>query len=769
MKNASMAVPPKTYRRGRNIGVTVSLFALAGGLIAQELPPIPGGGDTKPRDPTPEELEEQRKAREAVLRKNIERFEPYLIKTVEQLAGDSPVDGRFLSLDELLWRRYEGAPSLEERLRASGEQEAKRADDARKFGVPLLSRTDEGDVVVFDGVDETGRPIFRQSQSLNAAKTIQTDKVWPGGSLGLSLTGTNRTVAFWDVQHPFTAHPVFGSHPYERLFIIDWYSTPGNPLSDHATRIAGILGGTQGTGTPGSSFKGMAFGSLIHAYNHWQDFEELRIAYTNIGQVRITSHSYGQIVGWTKVTVDNFPAWAWVGLTNVSQNEDLWFGRYDGAISSNIDHVAYSQPYQLSVWSAGNEGVTGRGQPPPIQPTNHYVFPGGFGFSAPQLVTGVTRPADGDAGGYDTLPPEATAKNTIVVGSVTNLPSGYQGTNSVFLDPQSSYGPTDAGLIKPDLVAAGVDVIAPIAPNTYNTDSGTSYAAPSVAGSLLLLLDHFLATHTNYTSVLASTLKALAIHAADEIGADGPDFKHGWGLMNTAAAAQLISSNALNSSHIFEVLLQTNKPYLGHFRVTDTNGLFKVTAVWTDPAPTNLPALVLDPTNSVLMNDIDLRLISPSGQVFEPWVLNPDLTGKSATLRALPATRGDDTRNNVEQVGVRLPQAGIWKAVLTHKGTNLLGAGGTNVTHQLVSLVASGNVEIVADPVEILDMAPVPGNQLAFLFSTEPGRWYDLQWINPVTASNWASIHAVNAQSDLTAITIARPSTNRFYRVLRTQ
>ncbi len=746
----------------------VLLLTLNFNLSAQGLPPIPGGGETKPRDPTPEELEEQRKAREARLQKNLERFEPYLIKTVEQLAGDNPVDGRFLSLEDLLWRRYEGAPSVEDQLQAARVQETKRIADARHFGVPLLSRTDNGDAIVFDGMDNMGRPRFVASQSLNVAKTIQTDKVWPGGSLGLSLTGTNRTIAFWDVQHPYTAHPVFGSNPYERLFIMDWYAYPDDPVTDHATMVAGILGGAQGTGSPGSEFKGMAFGAQIHAYEYKSDFNELRIAYTNSSQTRITSHSYGTILGWAKVVVSNLVSWGWVGVPSVSQSEDLSFGSYN-LISSNMDHVAYSQPYQLSVWAAGNEGVTGRGMAPPIQPTNHYVWASGYQQGTPQLITNVTRPADGDAGGYDTLLPEATAKNTIVVGSVSNLLSGYQGTNSVFLDPQSSYGPTDAGLIKPDLVASGVDVLGPVAPSaSYKTDSGTSFATPSVAGSLMLLLDHFLATHTNWTAVLASTLKALAIHTADEIGADGPDFKHGWGLMNTAASAQLISSNALNSSHIFEILLQTNKPYIGHFRVTDTNGLFKVTAVWTDPAAPPSPD-ILDPTAPVLVNDIDLRLIAPNGQVFEPWVLNPDLTGKSATARAQPATRGDDSRNNVEQVGVRLPQAGIWKAVLTHKGTNLWGAAYTNVTHQPVSLVASGNVEIVADPVEILDMAPVPGNQLAFLFSTQPGLWYELQWINPVTASNWSSIYAVNAQSEITAITIARPSTNRFYRVLRTQ
>ena len=79
MKQQSMPVPPSSYRRGRNFGIIICLFAFATRLAAQDLPPIPGGGgDTKPREPTPEELEAQRKGQKELWRKNREVIAPYL-------------------------------------------------------------------------------------------------------------------------------------------------------------------------------------------------------------------------------------------------------------------------------------------------------------------------------------------------------------------------------------------------------------------------------------------------------------------------------------------------------------------------------------------------------------------------------------------------------------------------------------------------------------------------------------------------------------------
>lgn len=55
-------------------------------------------------------------------------------------------------------------------------------------------------------------------------------------------------------------------------------------------------------------------------------------------------------------------------------------------------------------------------------------------------------------------------------------------------------------------------------------------------------------------------------------------------------------------------------------------------------------------------------------QVFMPWVLNPDLTNKSAVARSAPATTGYDDRNNVEQVVIPAPTPGLYRIVVIHSG-----------------------------------------------------------------------------------------------------
>jgi len=98
-----------------------SLLVAGDPLPAQEapVPPLPGGGDIKPRELTPAEIEAQRKAQETWYAANLERFRPYLIKTFDQLAGESPVDGRFLS-DCRWWSNLAHESKLPPPLRRAG-------------------------------------------------------------------------------------------------------------------------------------------------------------------------------------------------------------------------------------------------------------------------------------------------------------------------------------------------------------------------------------------------------------------------------------------------------------------------------------------------------------------------------------------------------------------------------------------------------------------------------------------------------------------------
>jgi len=61
---------------------------------------------------------------------------------------------------------------------------------------------------------------------------------------------------------------------------------------------------------------------------------------------------------------------------------------------------------------------------------------------------------------------DANAKNILTVGAVEGIPGGYNRKEDVIMSSFSSWGPTDDGRIKPDLVADGVGV--------YSTNASTN-------------------------------------------------------------------------------------------------------------------------------------------------------------------------------------------------------------------------------------------------------------------------------------------------------
>ena len=137
----------------------------------------------------------------------------------------------------------------------------------------------------------------------------------------------------------------------------------------------------------------------------------------------------------------------------------------------------------------------------------------------------------------------------------------YEDASDVFMSSFSSWGPTDDGRIKPDISAKGVNMYSSTGASngSYANFSGTSMAAPNVSGSLLLLQQHYNDLNGEY--MLASTLRALALHTADEAGfAPGPDYRFGWGLLNTQRAAQVISQDS-NESMIITETLDANDVY----------------------------------------------------------------------------------------------------------------------------------------------------------------------------------------------------------------
>lgn len=120
----------------------------------------------------------------------------------------------------------------------------------------------------------------------------------------------------------------------------------------------------------------------------------------------------------------------------------------------------------------------------------------------------------------------ADAEHIIAAGGVTYSSSGLPQ-----LWPNSSRGPTADGRIKPDLVACSAYVYTPEPgeDDIFPRLSGTSFAAPFIAGLCALLLE----AHPDWTP--SDVMKALKATAYD-LGNPGPDNDFGWGLPDGIAA-----------------------------------------------------------------------------------------------------------------------------------------------------------------------------------------------------------------------------------------
>jgi len=518
---------------------------------------------------------------------------------------------------------------------------------ARQKGWLIREENSDGTLIQLMRLGQNGMPVYYTTNNEDAAKTIATNQVWPGGWLNIGLNGFNEKVGEWDGGEVLSTHQEFGNRVIQR----------DNPsaTSEHATHVAGTL---IAQGVEAAS-KGMAFKADLDAYDWLSDDSEMADAAT--GGLLLSNHSYGRITGFREADT----AWLWYGDTDVSQDEDYSFGFYN-ASAGRWDEIAHNAPYYLIVKSAGND----RNDDGPSSSETHYVRNDQFEW----VESSKERDTDGN---YDCLPPKSTAKNILTVGAVKDMPSGYGQPSDVDMVSFSSWGPTDDGRIKPDIVANGRSLYSTSdGSNTdYKRKSGTSMAAPSVTGSLLLLQSYYKQTHSG-TPLKAATLKALSIHTADEAGpGKGPDYQFGWGLMNTAAAAQLIARDTA-SNNLQEITLQNNNPT--SLKVT-ANGQEPLVATicWTDE-PGNSPAPALDPTDKMLVNDLDLRILDSIQKAYKPWRLDP-------ANPANQATRGDNKRDNLEQVLIKNPVPGAtYTITIDHKGNLSQGEA------QEVGLILSG-------------------------------------------------------------------------------
>lgn len=388
---------------------------------------------------------------------------------------------------------------------------------------------------------------------------------------------------------------------------------------NHATHVTGTIVAIGNN----PLVKGIAFQANAYTYDWTDDYIEMTDA-AAIGML-VSNHSY------------------WSGSSTAAWT----FGSYDNR-ARNFDLIAFDAPYYLAVTAAGND-------------RNDFTST----IIGPYLTA---------KGGYNLTRGMQNAKNYLTVGAVDQV-LNYTDPSSVIMSDFSSWGPTDDGRIKPDIVTKGTSVRSTTSNNDTSNgiSQGTSMASPGIAGTALLLQQYY--KSLNPVFMRAATLKGLLLHTADEAGnAQGPDYEYGWGLVNTEKAANLITKKPSLTSIIEENVLYNSQTFTKTIYATGTEPI-TVSISWTDRAGTSNTGTV-DPTNLNIVNDLDVRIIKNTTNHF-PWTLDPANPWNPAVRTA------DNFRDNFEKIEIDTPSAGEYTIQITHKNT-LVG------NSQNFSLIVSG-------------------------------------------------------------------------------
>lgn len=551
--------------------------------------------------------------------------------------------------------------------RVTAESQANKAEAirwAQQYGYPI--RYEDGQRVLELMAVWKDRPVYYATDNVNAAISTAADKI--RDMVPWQLDGSGLVVGLWDESVARVTHQEFMDADGKRRV------TAGDKggVSPHTTHVAGTIGAT---GIDPAA-KGMAPAVKIQSFNWNYDASKMAVwtAYAP-GQpnaIYVSNHSYGLIGGWIRLDDPNLTGhtgWHWTGLWGGAKSVDDWFGTYH-PVAQQWDDVAYTKNYYLAFAAAGNE----RTDNPPLGATVYY-WKSDLWYSIVYDPT-TCPPGDGEAkGGYDTICGPGVAKNIMTVGAVGDaVANGARSLADANMAVFSSWGPTDDGRIKPDIVANGVHVYSADSntDDSYATHSGTSMASPNATGSATLLVQLY---HQLFPgkSMRASTLKGLIIHTADDLGRPGPDYQFGWGLMNARAAAELIQRHHDEPAGpvILEGRLTSNNPTDVnpddvYYFYCDANEPIRVTLCWTDPPA----AYIIDYDNRSprLIHDLDLRILGPSGStIYCPYILK-------ATDPCAVALTGDNKLDNVEQVYIGAPsEAGLYKVQVNYKNQLIRG------------------------------------------------------------------------------------------------
>lgn len=330
---------------------------------------------------------------------------------------------------------------------------------------------------------DNGFPLFFTISNFGSSQTIGTNSLYPGGALGLNVTGAGITAGVWDGGKVRNTHQEFTNN---RVVPND----NSTELSVHGTHVTGTI---LAAGVS-SSRRGIAYGAQALTHDWDGDYEEM-ITFGELGYL-VSNHSYGYN------TTNNFPSWR--------------FGSYD-ASSREIDDLSNTFPYYQIVVAAGNDRNN---------------------FNLEQNLA---------KGGYDLLSGTGVSKNGITVAAVNQLLnytnsssvimsdfSNYGPTDDGRIKPDISAKGVDVSS-----TGSATDI-------AYLVNNGTSMAAPAITGMIVLLQKHYNNLNSSYMRA-STVRGLICHTAREAGAYPGPDYEFGWGLADANTAASIISKKGTSS------------------------------------------------------------------------------------------------------------------------------------------------------------------------------------------------------------------------------
>ncbi|MEI6809742.1 MAG: S8 family serine peptidase, partial [bacterium] len=278
-----------------------------------------------------------------------------------------------------------------------------------------------------------GRPYVLITHNRNAGISIAVDRV--RNTDPFNLSGSGRTIGLWDAGHALSTHQELAG----RVSVMD-----GSPYwQGHSTHVGGTIGAS---GVVAMAI-GMAPAVRIDSYDWNGDLSEMASRAMAVpgetNKIQVSNHSYGPSTGWVGLS-----PLRWYGTWGAQESDG--FGSYE-TDAAELDTICWNAPYYQPFMSSGND----RSDSVPAEGEFFSYYDSGWRQTA--YNSSIHPHADNwDNGGYDTIPTRGSAKNIVTVGCVNDAVSG--GTRflaGATMTSYSSWGPTDDGRVKPDLVANG--------------------------------------------------------------------------------------------------------------------------------------------------------------------------------------------------------------------------------------------------------------------------------------------------------------------------